>query len=115
LGFFLAIFMLENQMAGKLSNHFFHEDMGGVLIGTPKKKTSEARGMLHRRCDSFSHLPEHSEFTIRGSRSGFFLEVGNDGSKCLETLLPPKTDMSVEKIPGRLRSFFEMVPFEGTC
>ena len=71
--------------------------------------------MLHRRCDSFSHLPEHSEFTIRGSRSWFFLEVGNDGSKCLETLLPPKTDMSVEKIPGRLRSFFEMVPFEGTC
>ena len=55
-------------MAGKLSNHFFHEDMGGVLIGTPpkKKETSEARGMLHRRCDSFSHLPEHSEFTIRG-------------------------------------------------
>ena len=36
--FFLAIFMLENQMAGKLSNHFFHEDMGGVLLGTPQKK-----------------------------------------------------------------------------
>ena len=64
-------------MAGKLSNHFFHEDMGGVLLGTPqKKKTSEARGMLHRRCDSFSHLPEHSEFTIRGLEVRFFFGGG---------------------------------------